>query len=267
MISVGKRVGGFTIIEVMIVLASTGALLLIAMTVIGGQVASTSFQTSSRSFATELQNIANQVTSGQYIYNNFSCSLSGGAATISTVNGLSQGQNVGCDFLGKNIYIPSLNGSNTIKIYSVAGPSANTISNKDTVINVPESVDSYVFNDSNMSLKCIYYDNDGCLMPQCGIGLLSVDNSINNGSEFDMYAMQGANSATCSLRNSKTFRDGYFGSTIGYPKKISSATFCLQQMGSSRKLGIQISSNSSNTTQANIQGSGFSVDIVGNASC
>jgi len=270
MISVGKRTGGFTIIEVMIVLASTGALLLIAMTVIGGQIASTNFQTGTRAFATELQNIANQVTSGQYSYNNFSCSLIGGSTYIYPANTNTQGQNLGCEFIGKNIYIPG-SGSNSIKIYSVTGPRSNTISNNDAVINIAESIDSYSLNDQSIKIKCIYYESaTSCnSSTECGVGLLSTDNSLNNGAGFDLYAMQGSSALNCAIPDSsnKTFRDSYFGPTLPYPKNILSYILFTAQ-GSSRLLGITIRSNSNNTSQSdNIQGSGYSVSVEGRASC
>lgn len=291
MISVGKRIGGFTIIEVMIVLASTGALLLIAMTVIGGQVASTNFQTGTRSFATQLQNIANQVTSGQYTYDNsISCYVDSQTPPKVQIDGngnVNQGSNQECVFLGKNIYIGPTP-SNMIYSYIVAAPSNNaTISTSDKIIVKNNYIDKYSLN-GNLKIKCLFYDSGSCTSPtnnnMCGLGIIASSNDSNNGTSFDLYVMKNDDPpvpSTCYYPNNTGFNCGVpstnqlcsrndSGFASSNPIKIQSATFCVQQNGSSRILGITIASNAVNAStpgNTNIQGSGFSVNIGTNASC
>jgi len=282
MISVGKRTGGFTIIEVMIVLASTGALLLIAMTVIGGQVASTNFQTGTRAFATELQNVANQVTSGQYSLSNIFCQKSPGTLKAEPIlNGVtyqgSQGANDQCLFAGKNIYADPYGTSGSIYIYSVATPkvnSRNDLSN-DKVVHNQANISSYSMA-YGLKIKCITKNKGSCSNSSiCGLGLLATDNgSSNNGSIYNLYQMEG-NSASqqqvspCSNSNpgngscSADTPCGFYDYGFVESSKITSATFCIEQSGSSRVLGVTISSNANNPTGSggNIQGSGFSVNV------
>ena len=287
MISVGKRIGGFTIIEVMIVLASTGALLIIAMTVIGGQVASTNFQTGTRSFATQLQNIANQVTSGQYTYDNsircYVDSQTPPKVQIDGTGNVNQGSNQECVFLGKNIYIGPTP-SNMIYSYIVAAPSNNaTISTSDKIIVKNNYIDKYSLS-SNLRIKCVFYDSGSCrtsVNNMCGLGIIASSNDANNGTSLDLYEMKNDSPPyfTCYYPNNNGYSCGGLSTNqlcsrndSGFltPNKIKTATFCVQQIGSSRILGIKITSNANNTSYSgntNIQGSGFSVNIGTNASC
>jgi len=287
MISVGKRIGGFTIIEVMIVLASTGALLIIAMTVIGGQVASTNFQTGTRSFATQLQNIANQVTSGQYSVTNIDCiTIAAGQANVYLSSGATnQGSINGCVFAGKNIYIDQYGSSGSIYVFPVAAPSpsSGTLISNFRMIDNQANLFTYSMN-SGLSIKCINTNLGSCNSSNanhqiCGLGILATDNTTtNNGSEYDLYKMEG-NTATqgppCSTNTPKPgpCSDGqicqYKDYGFSQSSKISSATFCIQQSGSNRVLGVTISSNANNLSGSGsyIQGSGFSVNVGTNASC
>ena len=295
MISVGKRTGGFTIIEVMIVLASTGALLLIAMTVIGGQVASTNFQTGTRAFASQLQNIANQVTSGQYTYDNsIRCYIDNPNSVdpsnppkvqIDGNGNVNQGSNQECVFLGKNIYIGPTP-SNMIYSYIVAARSKNaTISTSDKIIVKNNYIDKYSLS-SNLRIKCVFYDSGSCggtpSNNMCGLGIIASSNDPNNGTSLDLYEMKNDkpdNSPPCYYPNNNNYSCGGLSTNqlcsrndSGFltPNKIKTATFCVQQIGSSRILGITITSNANNTSypgNTNIQGSGFSVNVGTNASC
>ncbi|MEI7758803.1 MAG: hypothetical protein WCJ05_01330 [bacterium] len=302
MISVGKRIGGFTIIEVMIVLASTGALLIIAMTVIGGQVASTNFQTGTRSFATQLQNIANQVTSGQYSVSNINCSTSpAGPVKITISSGANNQGGNGCVFAGKNIYIDKYGSSGSMYVFPVAAPCDNStlLGNtncQDSVTSIKDfrmidnQLNLFTYSmSSGLSIKCINTNKGSCDASNasnqiCGLGILATDNTTtNNGSEYDLYKMEGSNTNNqvppCSLNPPQPgnppnpcwpdqlcqFHDKGF----DVPQKIASATFCIQQSRSNRVLGVTISSNANNLSGSggNIQGSGFSVNIGLDATC
>ena len=115
----GNKPFGYTIIEVMIVLAISGFMFVIAMTFISGKQAKTSFYTGVYEMSDSINSVINQVKSGQYSDANFSCSDSGGAITISASLANTQGSNADCTFVGK--YIKVGDGSTSYSIYSLAG--------------------------------------------------------------------------------------------------------------------------------------------------
>ncbi len=73
----GKLPRGYTIIEVLIVLAVSGAMFAIAANFINGKQEKTSFQQGSNEFAARVQRVIEQVTDGQYTDVPFSCSVAG----------------------------------------------------------------------------------------------------------------------------------------------------------------------------------------------
>jgi prepilin-type N-terminal cleavage/methylation domain-containing protein len=132
-----KKASGFTIIEVMIVLAVSGVLLVSAAIMVSGQQSKTGFKTSIYDFQTEMQQIANDVINGNYpnpAANDYTCTQNDGKppTIISGVTGKGHGtgENInsstgtlsGCILLGKAVQfdVNSLS-SSTIYIYSVVG--------------------------------------------------------------------------------------------------------------------------------------------------
>lgn len=91
---------GFTIVETLIVLAVTGALLVSAIALVNGRDAKTQFTTSVYSLQQQFQQLINETAKGYYPNSgNFSCSPTTPVSFGSTGTGL--GQNGGCIFLGK----------------------------------------------------------------------------------------------------------------------------------------------------------------------
>ncbi|MFA5004234.1 MAG: hypothetical protein WC498_03110 [Candidatus Saccharimonadales bacterium] len=119
----GNSAHGFTIVETLIVLAVTSALLLSAMLLINGRQNKTQFQTSINNLQQQIQQIINETSSGFYPNggNVFSCtSTSGAAPIISSAAPNEQGTNGDCVFLGKAIRFGG--GSNeTFTVYPIAG--------------------------------------------------------------------------------------------------------------------------------------------------
>ncbi len=98
---------GYTIVEVMIFLAVTGGLFIIAFTAFNGQQQKTQFQQAVRGMETQFQDWVNDVNVGNYSSNNISCT-NPGVNTPPTVNVApagppTQGSNVQCIFVGKVI--------------------------------------------------------------------------------------------------------------------------------------------------------------------
>lgn len=114
---------GFTIVEVMIVLAITGLLFVSAVALISGRQNRTEFQTSINNVKTQLQQVISDVETGFYpTTNNLVCSVGGsGALSFSTASN-TQGSSQDCIFLGKVLQFGVQNTDpQQIMAYSIAG--------------------------------------------------------------------------------------------------------------------------------------------------
>jgi type II secretory pathway pseudopilin PulG len=117
---------GFTIVEVMVFLAVSGVIFLIAVDFINGKVAQTNFVQGMNSANAQIQTIINNVADGNYPTSNgdnLDCTLIGGHITnqsISTTTN-SYSSNPGCTFVGM-VLIPSLTtGSSSYVLLPVVG--------------------------------------------------------------------------------------------------------------------------------------------------
>ena len=110
---------GFTIVEVLAVLAVSGAILLSAILLVNGRQSQTQFTTAINNEKTQIQQTINDVINGYYPNNsNFSCS--NGVVSSGSNN---QGTNSGCIFLGKVLQFapsPSVSPQN-FEIYTIYG--------------------------------------------------------------------------------------------------------------------------------------------------
>lgn len=108
-----KRQAGFTIVEVMIVLAVTGIMFVAAATTINGRQNETEFTTAINALQQRLQQIANETASGFYPNSgNFICTGSSTGAATFTAGSNQQGTNGGCIFMGKAIQFGLGTGTN-----------------------------------------------------------------------------------------------------------------------------------------------------------
>jgi prepilin-type N-terminal cleavage/methylation domain-containing protein len=124
-----KRPLGYTIIEVMIVLAISGLMFVIASSFIGGKERTTAFTEGVGTMASQIQNTLQQVSNGQYSDIPLDCHLVGGADPLATITippgGTdTQGTNVGCVFLGKLLVFTGPN-SPSYSSVSLAGGQVN----------------------------------------------------------------------------------------------------------------------------------------------
>ncbi|HUC89834.1 MAG TPA: hypothetical protein VMR45_03455 [Patescibacteria group bacterium] len=93
---------GFTVIEVMIVLAVTGLLFVVSAALISGRQNKAEFDQSIHQIQAQIQQTINEVATGYYPNTgNLKCQASGGVVSISSGSGTGQGANAGCIFLGK----------------------------------------------------------------------------------------------------------------------------------------------------------------------
>lgn len=110
---------GYTIVEAMIFLAVSAALLASAMLLLNGQQRRTEFSARVREFDAKLQSIISNVASGYYNNTGMtSCTVSGGTITVTTTSG-SVGSNSDCTFIGQYLSLPA--SSDKFIITSYAG--------------------------------------------------------------------------------------------------------------------------------------------------
>lgn len=91
---------GFTLIEVLIVLAVTGGLFISAVVMISGRTNKTQFEQSINQVTAQLRQNINEVSSGYYPNTGFRCTPNGGTVTLSAGT-TAQGTNSGCILLGR----------------------------------------------------------------------------------------------------------------------------------------------------------------------
>ncbi len=118
-----RYVSGFTIVEVMIVLAVTGALLAAVMLTIAGQQRRTEFTQSINEIDSKIRDIITNVSAGYYFNtNNFTCAvpIANGGPKF-TLGANNQGQNPDCIFLGRAIQFAVNNDQTAFNIYNIAG--------------------------------------------------------------------------------------------------------------------------------------------------
>jgi prepilin-type N-terminal cleavage/methylation domain-containing protein len=152
----GQRpVSGYTIVEVMIVLAVSGVMFLIAASFINGKQARTAFTAGVNQMASNLQDIIEQVTDGKYSDIPLSCLFDGTrtpALTFPAGNN-QQGTNASCVFLGKILHfqesgLPGTTYTQQYEIFSLAGGRANG----STALATPTAADATVISSPTADL-------------------------------------------------------------------------------------------------------------------
>lgn len=117
--------GGFTIVETLIVLAVTSALLISALVLINGKQNKTQFMVGINDFKQRIQQLINQTASGYFPnFNNYTCT--GTTSQPYTVQlsatASEQGTNSNCVFLGRVIlFAQSINNQSAMVSYTIAG--------------------------------------------------------------------------------------------------------------------------------------------------
>jgi type II secretory pathway pseudopilin PulG len=121
----GRRSRGYTIIEVMIFLAVSGFMFVIAATFISGKQSKSEFRQGMNSVNAEVQRVINDVGNGFYPSTaSFSCTAStaGGPPNPSILSPNGQGSNEGCVFLGKVVQFGVQNTNRAgYNVYVIAG--------------------------------------------------------------------------------------------------------------------------------------------------
>lgn len=122
----GRSQTGYTIVETLIFLAVTGALFISAMGLISGKQGRTEFSQATREFEIELQNIANDVSTGYYTNPSIGgefirCTAGVTGVTISKSPGDNQGSNKECIFIGRTLHLNVNSNSGQYKFLTLVG--------------------------------------------------------------------------------------------------------------------------------------------------
>lgn len=257
---------GYTIVEVMIVLAVSAVMFLVAANFINGKQEKAAFAQGSNDTGSKLQSIVEEVTDGHYSDVPLQCSISGSTLQVSTSGSGSQGENSNCVFMGKIVRFYDPNGGlkrTNYGIYSIAADRniANfpddligAVSGLTTKSVIPQSLyvkKMSVVDTSNHSHNAIY--NVGFLQ---GIGNVSGGGVYLTGAQQQVQLVY-ANTASSS-------ESSIAGTTI---QPAKSATICLTDEVRYAEVLIGGSTstdkaNSNNNDQLNI-----SVRQLGTASC
>lgn len=116
---------GYTILEVMLFLAITGALFVSAYFLMNGQQAKTQFSQGMRDIESKFRDYINDVSTGYYPQvGEYSCDADASGVSFSQLlpgSGDTTGRNLSCIFLGKAIQIQPDTGNDWINVYSVVG--------------------------------------------------------------------------------------------------------------------------------------------------
>lgn len=117
-----KVSGGYTIIEVMVVIGISAVIFFSAMTAIGGRQQSVQFAQAVREFDAKIRDVINDVTTGYYPTNStITCTISAGAPQITVDNDAKLGTNNSCIFIGKAIQFLPDGEAERMDVYSLAG--------------------------------------------------------------------------------------------------------------------------------------------------
>jgi prepilin-type N-terminal cleavage/methylation domain-containing protein len=116
---------GYTIVEVLIVLAVSGVMFVIAANFINGKQQKTAFSQAVNEMASRVQDTIEQVTDGQYSDIPFGCAL-GTPLQISASQTQSQGTNPSCVFIGKLFQFKNGGDPSSYEVFSLAAARSST---------------------------------------------------------------------------------------------------------------------------------------------
>jgi len=121
-----RRQGGFTIVETLIVVAVSAALLASAVILVAGKQRKVEFTQSAQDMQSRIQQVISEVGTGYYPNNNvFTCSANSSAVTITAGAGSTQGSNTNCIFLGRAFQLGNGNDKEAFVLHTVAGYQKN----------------------------------------------------------------------------------------------------------------------------------------------
>jgi len=140
--------GGYTILEVMIVLVVTAALFAAVAALLSGKQATTEFNQAVRDYESKVQSVASQVAAGFYTTGSFNCNgdNTGNPVTFSrTVPINAAGANISCLFMGKMMTA----GTTSSDIFTMAGRQYKTSTTSGDVVTIDDAKPVAVYDPGN----------------------------------------------------------------------------------------------------------------------
>lgn len=263
---------GFTIVEVLIVLAVTGSLSVLAFFFMNGRSQRLAFENDITDLRTKLDDVTNNVSSGYYARtNNFTCTATSGSPIISRVTSSNLGTNSDCQFLGRavhvnttwsNYYIHSIigltkvNGSGRI-VSSLPETKARLLSLSQINNTGVEAAELRNLNNSKL-IKTRYIKDDGSVGSDdrgflafiSSLPSFGASGNINPGAQsVELYTVNySINNSVINLRQSKdevvdAFANGRVDSFI----KIRTFQYCFDSLGSAQRGIVSIGQEASGT--------------------
>lgn len=258
----GKRPLGYTIIEVMIVLAVSGVMFVIAASFISGKEESTAFTEGTNEFASQLQTIIAQVVDGQYSDISFSCAvnpISDGLSFNKTAPqpNSTQGTNSACDFLGKFMHFSEANDPTAYEVFSLAN--ARTSESLTYVTPVTgDGIDLTVQQTIPQSLQVqdvkVTDSTTGIVSTSYGIGFTQSQGScLNNNCITGAQTVNMIYSPGLDAPNGATLTESEAKIAItGHLSTASAAVICLTDGNRYAKISLGNSSNASSPLYVNV---------------
>jgi hypothetical protein len=181
----GRLPHGYTVVEVMIFLAVSTALLVVAILAFQGQQGRTDFATSAREMESRLQDYVNDVSTGFYARPaDFGCVGTAGGPVF-TGSSEEQGTNEDCIFIGRVAQFDlSGSGGNQYNVYTVAGlrTSGSGIAKREArgftdaqpeAVVSPRDMTQYENYPSGLRFGTMYYQQGAAITPIDAVGFFS----------------------------------------------------------------------------------------------
>lgn len=170
---------GYTIVEVMIFLAVTGALFAMIALTFAGQRGRAQFQASAREIESRMRDLVNDTSTGFFqTRGDFSCTATATGPSFTGPN-VEQGSHQGCIFLGPAVQFGVGGDGNRYDVFTVAGLRRDATEDKE-VENFDETnpravtaITDQLNLPNGASVASIYYNNGGPNVQISAIGLLT----------------------------------------------------------------------------------------------
>ncbi|CAN5448737.1 hypothetical protein BH10PAT3_BH10PAT3_8270 [soil metagenome] len=268
-----RAAAGYTILEVMIVMAVTGAMFLSVSLMLSGKQAETQFTQAVRDYESKIQSVSAEVRNGYYQSGTFNCSatdIAGTKVNISALPVAEAGTNKGCVFLGKVMTM----GKTSADIFTVAGRQFIGASNsgdvKDLGQAVPKAVaragydvtEQYEYK-YGLEVKNVYLIGTPPLTSVGGFGFMielgggaGSGNPVTGSRGVLLYRLAGPTAPNTNVRTLNADAIDAAGSLIAAPEGIR---ICLWD-GGNRRAEITVGANASQSETFVTIGSGISTE-------
>lgn len=194
-VSKRRRIGGFTIVETLIVLAVTGFIFVSIVGLVAGRQNKTEFQQAINNITGQIQQTITEVQKGYFPSSTYRCNATGSISFTPNVG--TQGSSQGCMFIGKVTQF-AVHGTDPqqFNVFTLVGCQFKTCLNKGDIATTPAEVkpvvDQYVTDNESLenglvAKKMTYKTGGGATQNATGaMGFLSSFGSASCGTGSDL---------------------------------------------------------------------------------